>query len=88
MNCRTDGRAEIVPVVESYPAPPLAETSRDHRVRVLHQRVFVERYADVSYARFAMRGPVTVEIEVESPIASHTIFPAERVAAPSVDGNV
>jgi polygalacturonase len=57
-------------------------------VRVLGVPVFVESYAGVSYARFAMRGAVTVEIEVTRAITDHTIFPAERVASTAVAGSI
>jgi hypothetical protein len=78
----------VVPGVEIPPPNPLADASRSHRVRVLGSSVFVERYADVSYARFAMRGSVSVEIEVSSPIAGFAIFPAERVASTRGVGTV
>lgn len=57
-------------------------------MRVLGRPVFVERYAGASYARFAMRGPITLEIEVSRSITGHVIFPAERVAATTVSGNL
>ena len=74
--------------VEIYPALPTARQSRSHRVRALGTTVFVERYAGVSYARFAMQGAVTVEIEVAGAIRDHSIFPAERVASTTVTGSV
>jgi hypothetical protein len=74
--------------VVTYPAPLLAESSDTHHMRALARPVFVERYAGVGYARFAMRGRVTVEIEVSSPITHFTIFPAERVASTRVIGPV
>ena len=77
-----------VGVVEIYPAAPTARRSLSHHVRVLGKPVFVERHASVSYARFAMRGSVTVDIEVASPIAGHSIFPAERVTSTIVSGHV
>ena len=55
-------------------------------MRVDAAPVFVERYAGVDYARFAMQGPVRVEIAVERPITSHAAFPAERVAGLGVAG--
>jgi hypothetical protein len=58
--------------------PLLADSSGNHRVRVLGAPVLVERYAGVGYARFAMRSSARVEVEVTSPIRTHTIFPAER----------
>jgi hypothetical protein len=82
------GFAAGVGVVETYPAAPNAPRSLSHRVRVLGKPVFVERYAGVSCARFAMRGSVTVDIEVASPITRHSIFPAERVASTTVSGNI
>lgn len=72
--------------VEPYPPPPGARRSASHRVRVLGREVFVERFAGVSYARFAMRGAVTVEIDVPSPIRSHRVFPGERVAGATAAG--
>jgi polygalacturonase len=71
-----------------YPPTPLAEPASGHTVRVLGVPVGGERYAGVSVARFAMRGPVTVEVEVAGPINSHAIFPAERAAAVRVDGSI
>jgi polygalacturonase len=70
------------------PEPPLAEPSLTHRVLVGGRAVLVERYAGVSYARFAMRSSTPVEVEVASSIGTHTIFPAERVASPRVAGTV
>ena len=80
--------AADVGVVEIYPAAPTARRSLSHHVRVLGKPVFVERHAGVSYARFAMRGSVTVDIEVASPITGHSIFPAERVTSTIVSGHV
>jgi polygalacturonase len=68
--------------------PLLADSSESHRVRVLGRRVVVERYAAVSYARFAMGSSAPVEVQVASPIRTHTIFPAERVASSRVGGTV
>jgi len=84
---RDSGLSPIGPPVETYPLPPGADPSKSYRVRVLGIPVFVERYADVSYARFAMRGSVTVEVEVTRSINRHAIFPEERVESPSVMGN-
>lgn len=72
------------PAIETYPVPPGAAPSASYRVRVLGVPVFVERYADVSYARFSMRGSVNVEIQVRRPIGKHAVFPEERVTSPSV----
>ena len=74
--------------VQVYPAPPGAEAGLAHSVRVDGTPVFVERYEDVSYARFAVRGPVTVEIEVAASVARHVVFPRERVGEPRVSGRV
>jgi Glycosyl hydrolases family 28/Pectate lyase superfamily protein len=73
--------------VQVYPSPPGAVRGRSHRVRVLGRPIPVERYSDVSYARFGMRGRIAVEIEVASPIQRHSVFPAGSVAAASVAGN-
>jgi hypothetical protein len=82
------GRGGADPVVEIYPAAPGATRSRSHRVRALGQAVFVERFGDVSYARFAMDGPVTVAIEVARSIAVHRIFPEEGAHTSSVARNI
>jgi hypothetical protein len=50
--------------------------------------VFVEEYAGVRYARFAVAEPVTIEIEVEAPIATWTAFPEGRAVSPRVVGNI
>jgi hypothetical protein len=76
------------PLAHPYPAPPGAEPGPSHRVRVLGAPVFVERHAGVSYARFATRGPVAVEVEVDHSIAAHAVFPDERVTSPAVAGTV
>jgi polygalacturonase len=76
------------PAVEAYPPTPLGAPSRSHRLRVLGRPVLVEGYAGISYARFAMRGPVEIEVEVAHQIASHSVFPAERTASTRVAGNV
>ena len=68
--------------------PLLADSSESHRVRVLGAPVVVERYAGISYARFAMRSGARVEVEVTSPIRTHTFFPAERVASSRLTGTV
>ncbi len=74
--------------VETYLPPPLAEASGSHRVRVLGREVFVERHGGVSYARFGMRGPASVEIEVAASIGSWVVFPEERVLSAAVSGSV
>ena len=68
--------------------PLLVDSSESHRVRVLGRPVVVERYAAVSYARFAMGSSAPVEVQVTSPIRTYTIFPAERVASSRVGGTV
>ena len=82
------GLGPVAAAVEMYPEPLLAHASQTHQVRVLGAPVFVERYAGVGYARFAMGGGVAVEIEVASPITHFTIFPAERVTAARAVGTV
>jgi polygalacturonase len=87
-NVPADGLGPVAAAVEMRPEPLLADVSGTHRVRVLGRRVLVERYAGVSYARFAMGSSGLVEVEVTSPIRTHTIFPAERVASSRVAGTV
>jgi hypothetical protein len=83
-SARGAGEAQI------YPAPPIAHPSKSYGVRVLAQPAFVERYAGVSYVRFASRGTVDVEVSIDGAIGSQRIFPAERVARAEVlpAGNV
>ena len=87
-NVPAGGLGPVAAAVEMYPEPLLAHPSQTHQVRVLGAPVFVERYAGVGYARFAMGGSVAVEIEVASPITHFTIFPTERVAAARAVGTV
>jgi hypothetical protein len=80
--------ATIGPAIETYPTPPGAERSDSYTVRVLGVPVFVEQFAGVSYARFAMSGPVDVEIEVAAPIATQTVFPTDRIDSLGVSGRM
>ena len=77
-------RARVWPL----PTSPGARPSATYRVRVLGTPVFVEAFADVGYARFAMRGQVKVQIEAARPIDRVAVFPPERASSPAVDGNV
>ena len=74
--------------VQVYAVAPRAAAGRRHQVRVLGRRVLVERFGGASHVRFGMRGPVTVEIEVDDPITGHRVFPAERAAVGRVAGTV
>jgi len=70
--------------------PARRSSSASHRVRVLPSGALVpvERFAGIAYARFAMGGPVTLEIEIDGPIVDHTIYPTERVREPRVAGSI
>lgn len=57
-------------------------------MRALGRPVAVERYEDLAYARFAGRGRIGVEIEVDRPIAGWRVFPETRVAASRAWGSV
>ena len=74
--------------VAPYPVPPGSRRSAVHRVRVEHRPVFVERFASVGYARFAVDGPVRVEVAVAGPIRGHAVFPAGRVTSTAIAGSV
>ena len=87
-NIPADGRRPLAAAFEMYPEPPLAELSVTHRVWVHGRPVVVQRYAGVSYARFATGSSAPVEVQVTSPIRTHTVFPAERVASSRVGGTV
>ena len=74
--------------VEVYPALPPggagAGPGAVFRVAVEGLPVPVERYAGVSYVRFAFRGRVAVDIGVDGPPGEHRVLPGhavERVAA-------
>jgi len=84
---RLDGSQDTEVVEVDAPAPGAA-VSGSHHVRVNGTPVFVERFADLSYVRIAMRGSVAVEIEVADPIADHALFPAGRAASAYVAANV
>ncbi len=77
-NVPAGGLGPVAAAVEMYPEPLLAHPSQTHQVRVLGAPVFVERYAGVGYARFAMGGSVAVEIEVASPITDGPCAPIAR----------
>ena len=72
--------------VEPYPPSPAAVPGAAHRVRVGGRPIFVETSAGVSYARFAMRRPVDIEVEVLRPISGHSIEPVSRISSAVVDG--
>jgi hypothetical protein len=74
--------------IDAYPPSPAAVADAHHRVRVAGQPVFVESLAGVSYVRFAMGGPVDIEVEVGGPIVGHSIDPPARISAAVVAGNV
>ena len=74
--------------VEAYPMPPDARPDEAHRVRVAGRPVVVEQFGDVAYARFAIGGPVGLEIEVAGRIERHAVFPAGRVASSRAGGNL
>jgi hypothetical protein len=80
------GPATALGKVEVIEAAPYARRSRSHRVRVLGTPVFVGQFAGVSYSRFAMRGPVVIEIDTADPIVEHAVFPAGRAGSAVVAG--
>ena len=51
------------------------------------QPMLVEQYTDIGYVRFAMRRPVSVEVQVARPIGRYVVFPASRVSSEDVSGN-
>jgi polygalacturonase len=69
----------------AYPATPGARAGVGHRVHVQGIAIDVERHAGVAYARFAMLGRVTVEVEVDEAIRGFVIFPQRRVESARVD---
>jgi polygalacturonase len=72
--------------LEIYPPPPIGHPSRAFRVRVGGKPAYVERYGGVSYVRFAFEGNVDVDIDVDAPIATHRVLPADAVSASTQTG--
>ncbi len=79
---------EVPEGVHLYADPPLAHPSKNYRVKVQGQPVFVERHAGVSYARFAFHGEVSLEVEAKAKITEHAVFPKDRVLSSDVEGSV
>lgn len=73
--------------LEIYPPPPIGHPSRAFRVRVGGKPAYVERYRDVSYVRFAFEGSIDLDIDVDAPITTHHILPAEAVSASTRSGS-
>ena len=77
------------PTVEVYPVTPGARASSSFRVRAGGRAVFAEEYAGISYARFAFRGIVTLEIDVEGALGDVRLLPQEAATRePAGDGTL
>src|SRR3954447_14873496 len=74
--------------VQTYPAPPLAEPSDRFEASAGGHALLVERFHDVSYARFALGGSAPIEIHFKSKVRSARAVPASAVEGLSSEGQV
>jgi hypothetical protein len=75
--------------MQTYPTPMGALRSDRFEVVAADQALFVERWRDVSYARFAMAGPVAIEIRAAGPVGDVRdvqVVPRAAIAGLAVDG--
>jgi len=76
----------LSPKVTLYPSPPGAIESDRFQVRVGAARPLVERFREVSYARFAVEGRVPVEVLTPGPAREVRVLPGVAVADLVADG--
>ena len=59
----------------TYATTPGAEISRTYSLFVNGKEVFVEKFKDISYARFAFSGAARLEVKVAAPFGQYTLSP-------------
>jgi hypothetical protein len=69
-----------------YASTPGAKTSENFRLTVDGQPVLVERFGDVSYARFSFSGTVDLVVETGRPVTTHSISPKADKITGRVEG--
>ncbi|HEX4420812.1 MAG TPA: glycosyl hydrolase family 28 protein [Kofleriaceae bacterium] len=72
--------------MQLYPTPMGATRSDRFEVVAEEREIFVERWCDVSYARFAMAGPVAIEIRAAGPVHDVRVVPRAAIAGLVVEG--
>ena len=70
-----------------YSTLPGAAASTAYSLEVNGQRVFVEKFGDVSYARFAFSGTANLVVEVDEPILKCLISPQSLQIPSEISGN-
>lgn len=73
--------------VSLYSTIPDAEQSSTYSVTVNGQKVFVEKYKDISYARFSFSGIANISVDSFQSITTCDIAPHSFNIIPSVNGN-
>lgn len=73
--------------MQLYPTPAGAARSDQFEVIAAGAAVFVERWQDVSYTRFAMAGQVAIEIRTRGPAREVLVLPRAAVADLAADGD-
>ncbi|CAG7609864.1 hypothetical protein PAESOLCIP111_01214 [Paenibacillus solanacearum] len=73
--------------VQLYPVRPGVESSTAYTLQVNGEYVFVEKFGDVSLARFAFEGVAQVEVTASEAVASYGIRPQSYQIQGSPSGN-
>jgi len=73
-------------VVQLYPVPAGAARCDRFQVAAGAAAPFVERWRDVSYARFGVAGPVPIGIRAPEPVRELQVLPRAAVSGVTVDG--
>ncbi|MEK3722849.1 carboxypeptidase regulatory-like domain-containing protein [Paenibacillus sp. FSL H8-0034] len=79
----SEASAEII----QYPVLPGAHSSTSYTMKVNGQNVFVEKFGDISYARFSYSGTVQVDVYANETIESFGISPLNYQIEGSKDGS-
>ena len=72
--------------VQVYPVPAGAKRSTHFEVAAGGTGLFVEHWRDVSYSRFAVAGPIPIEIHTQGPARDVRVLPRSAVADLRVEG--
>ncbi len=70
-----------------YTTIPGAEKSKTYTLSVNGQEVFVEKFKDISYARFAFSGEVKLELQASQAFSKYTLSPISYHIASRQSGN-
>lgn len=73
--CRAAVASDASPILRTYATTPGAQSSQTFSLTVNGEAVFVEKFKDVSYARFSFAGPANIRIKASEEIQSSKISP-------------